>query len=145
MTTTPVSLERRAGQRFDVQIPVTLKLVGTSHEACGFTQDLSARGTFFYTDFPLAVGERVELTLLMPAEITLTESMRVCCQGTVLRVVPPSHGTKIGVAVHFAGYEYISESRSDSPTFNRISALHEKTPKDEPPAGQLAGRRSAIT
>jgi hypothetical protein len=144
MTTTQVSLERRAGQRFDMQIPVSLKLVGTSHEACGFTQDLSARGTFFYTDFPLAVGERVELTLLMPAEITLTVSMRVCCQGTVLRVVQPSHGTKVGVAVHFAGYEYISESRADSATFNRISALHEKT-EDERPAEHLASRRSAIT
>ena len=145
MTTTPVSLERRAGQRFDMQIPVSLKLVGSSDEACGFTQDLSARGTFFYTDFPLAVGERVELTLLMPAEITLTVSMRVCCQGTVLRIAPPSHGTKIGVAVHFAGYEYISESRPDSATFKRISALHEKTSEDEPPAGHLAGRRSVLT
>jgi hypothetical protein len=128
-----------------MQIPVSLKLVGSSDEACGFTQDLSARGTFFYTDFPLAVGERVELTLLMPAEITLTVSMRVCCQGTVLRVVQPAHGTKMGVAVHFAGYEYISEPRSDSATFNRISALHEKTTEDEPSATHASSRRSALT
>ena len=87
----------------------------------------------------------MELTVLMPAEITLTVSMRVCCQGTVLRVMQPAHGTKIGVAVHFAGYEYISESRADSATFNRISALHEKTSNDDPPTDQVTGRRSVLS
>ena len=134
MTTEPIRFERRIGQRFDFHVPVSVKLCGAQHEACGFTQDLSARGTFFYTDFPLGAGEPVELTLRMPADITLGESMRVRCHGTVLRVVQPSLGTKLGVAVHFAGYEYLTEPQSQTETsdsFRRISALHGHETADE--------------
>jgi hypothetical protein len=149
MTTEPVRVERRVGQRFELHIPVTMKLAGTQHEACGFTQDLSARGSFFYTDFPLAPGESVELTLLMPSEITLGQSMRVRCPGTVLRVVQPSIGTKLGVAVHFASYEYLTEPRTSSEKsdscFERISALHGHGAQERPAAGSGTIRRPAVS
>ena len=137
MTTTPVRFERRVGQRFALHVPVTLRLAGSSHEACGFTQDLSARGTFFFTDFPLGSGEVIELTLLMPSEITLGDAMRVRCQGRVLRVIQPSVGTKLGVAVHFDHYEYLTESRLQpaSAEFQRVSSLH---PKAEEESAALA-------
>lgn len=125
MTTEPIRVERRVGQRFDLHIPVSVKLAGTQSEAAGFTQDLSARGSFFYTDYPLGPGEKVELTLNMPSEITLGKSMRVRCHGEVLRVVQPALGTKLGVAVCFAGYEYLSPEDSDSTaSYARISGLH---------------------
>jgi len=148
MTMEPVRVERRIGQRFDFHIPVSVKRTGTQPEACGFTQDLSARGTFFYTDFPLAAGESVDLTLLMPSEITLGESMRVRCQGTVLRVTQPSIGTNLVVAVHFAGYEYLVEpssstENSDS-SYDRISALHGRAAEEQPWAHSLIRRRSAL-
>ncbi len=134
MTTEPVRVERRAGQRFDLHVPVSVKLSGAQHEACGFTQDLSARGSFFYTDFPLGPGESIELTLNMPSEITLGENMRVRCRGSVLRVVQPSIGTKLGVAVHFAGYEYLPATQAEaSDSFDRISALHGHSADDESP------------
>jgi hypothetical protein len=131
--TTPDCFERRCGQRFDVQVPVSIKLAGSQHESTGFTQDLSARGAFFFTDFPLASGEAVEVTLVMPSEITLGESMRVRCQGTVLRVIQPSIGTRLGVAVHFSRYEYLAkpESETESDSFSRISSLHPH-PDEEP-------------
>jgi len=144
MTTEPIRLERRVGQRFDFHVPVSVKLAGSQHEACGFTQDLCSRGTFFYTDFPLGAGEPVELTLLMPSEITLGESMRVRCHGTVLRVIQPSIGTKLGVAVHFAGYEYLTEAQLPSETsdsFSRISALHGHGTPDEPVGASSMFRR----
>lgn len=127
MSTTPDCLERRCGQRFDLQIPLSVRLSGSQHESNGFTQDLSARGAFFYTDFPLAAGEAIEVTLVMPSVITLGNSMRVRCQGTVLRVVQPSAGTRLGVAVHFSGYEYLPEPASEQvrDSFERISSLHE--------------------
>ena len=77
MSTDQVHLERRASQRFDFQLPIGVRLAGTEREGCGFTQDLSGRGAFFYTDFQVAEGDAVELTFVMPAEITLTEKMRV--------------------------------------------------------------------
>ena len=126
MSTDQVHLERRASQRFDFQLPVGIRLAGTEREGCGFTQDLSGRGAFFYTDFQVAEGDAVELTFMMPAEITLTENMRVRCRGRVTRVLPAQ--SKFGVAVHLEGYEYLSEAESAaqvSASFPRVSGAHD--------------------
>src|SRR5690242_7515565 len=96
MSTSPVCHERRAAQRFDYQLPISIKVIGIEGEVHGCTQDLSARGAFFYTEAPLTEGSEVEVTLLMPAEITLTASMPVRCRGKVLRVARQEGSTKIG-------------------------------------------------
>jgi hypothetical protein len=142
MTSPPVGVERRIGQRFAFNLPVCLRDVSTAAEGLGFTQDLSSRGAFLFTDMALSEGAEIELTLRMPSEITLGESMRVCCRGRVLRIVkgadhgwkPPaaidtstetkSAETKIGVAVCLKGYEYLPELEDSSADFRRISALH---------------------
>lgn len=124
MSTDQVHLERRGAQRFDYQLPVGVRLAGSDREGYGFTQDLSGRGVFFYTDFQVAEGDAVELTLVMPSEITLTENMRVRCRGRVTRVLPVER--KLGVAVHLEGYEFLPAAESAaqvSATFPRISAV----------------------
>jgi PilZ domain len=107
MSTTQVRVERRASQRFDFQLPVCVRVSGSEIEGHGFTQDLSGRGVFFFTDFHLAEGDAIELTLVMPSEITLGESMRVKCRGRVTRVAALGVGGKNSVAAHFEGYEYL--------------------------------------
>jgi hypothetical protein len=129
MTTPSVGIERRVGQRFPYLLPLSLRQPGTSLEGVGFTQDLSSRGVFFFTSSPLTEGSEIELTLRMPSEITLGESMPVRCRGHILRIVRPTSSDssqaepKIGVAVRLEGYEYLPESES-SATFPRVSALH---------------------
>jgi hypothetical protein len=126
MSTSQVHFERRASQRFHYQLPIGVRLPGTGREGCGFTQDLSGRGTFFYTDFQVTEGDAVELTFMMPAEITLTENMRVRCRGRVTRVLPVD--SKFGVAVHLEGYEYLSAAESAarvSAPFPRVSGAHD--------------------
>jgi len=89
---------------------------------------LSARGAFFCTDFSLAEGDAIELTLVMPSEITLAENMKVRCRGTVMRVVPPLSGTRFEVAVHLQGYEFLTEAETvtgASRGYDRISGLHD--------------------
>ena len=112
MTTSPVRLERRAAQRFDVHLPVTVNLPESASTGHGFTQDLSARGVFLYTDFPLSEGDSVELTFVMPSEITLAENMPVRCRGRVMRTAPTAGSNKMGIAVHLEGYEYLPEATS---------------------------------
>src|ERR1700678_3737761 len=90
MTAPPVGVERRIGQRFAFNLPVSVRDVATATEGLGFTQDLSSRGAFFFTDMALSEGAEIELTLKMPSEITLGENMRVRCRGHVLRVVKPA-------------------------------------------------------
>jgi hypothetical protein len=101
----------------------------------GFTQDVSSRGVFFFTDVPLQAGGAIELTLNMPSEITLGESMRVRCRARILRVAGGDVSTqdspggarpdsKIGVAVRLECYEYLPDSREPAASFARVSALH---------------------
>jgi hypothetical protein len=94
MTTPPVGVERRIGQRFPFNLPVSLREVATASEGLGFTQDLSSRGAFLFTDMALSEGAEIELTLEMPSEITLGENMRVRCRGSVLRIVKPTDHAK---------------------------------------------------
>lgn len=133
MTTPPVCIERRVGQRFPYLLPVSLRGCLGTIEGAGFTQDLSSRGAFFLTDAPLTVGMEIELTLRMPSEITLGESMPVRCKARILRIVRPvttsspeataRAETKIGVAVRLDCYEYLTE-RADASSRPRVSALH---------------------
>jgi hypothetical protein len=128
MSTDDLHHERRASQRFDFQLPVGVRLAGTDCEGYGFTQDLSGRGVFFYTDFRVAEGDTVELTLVMPSEITLTENARVRCRGRVVRVVPVEQ--KFGVAARLEGYEYLPKAETAaqiSANFPRISTVHSVT------------------
>ncbi|HEV2397662.1 MAG TPA: PilZ domain-containing protein [Candidatus Sulfotelmatobacter sp.] len=145
MTTSPVRVERRVGQRFPYLLPVSMRQVSTGLESVGFTQDLSSRGVFFFTDASLSVGSEIELTLRMPSEITLGESMPVRCRGRVLRVVRPaasvSHAeTKIGVAVRLEGYEYLNSSAEGSIPVSRVATLHGRHDEDLPTVHPTLGR-----
>lgn len=126
---TPLQHERRSRQRFEFQLPVSIRVNGRECEEPGFTQDLSARGTFLYTDCDAGVGCSVELTLMMPSEITLAESMRVRCRGKILRVIQrDAVKNKVGMAVELLSYEYLTEpdNRKEIITdFDRISSLHD--------------------
>ncbi len=158
MTALPVGVERRIGQRFAFNLPVSLRDVASAAEGLGFTQDLSSRGAFLFTDMALREGAEIELTLKMPAEITLGENMRVRCRGRVLRIVKPAENawkpaataeaeagvaetrsadaksaeTKIGVAVCLKDYEYLPETEDGSADFRRISALHSPGETERP-------------
>jgi len=128
MTTSPVRVERRVGQRFPYLLALSLRQPLGSVEGVGFTQDLSSRGVFFFTDAALTEGAEIELTLRMPSEITLGESMPVRCRGRILRVVrsstagsPDSAETKIGVAVRLECYEYLPDPSVD---LTRVASLH---------------------
>jgi PilZ domain-containing protein len=128
MSTDQNHLERRAAQRFGYHVPVSVRAISPPGEGHGVIQNLSARGAFFYTDFVLSTGDAVELTLVMPSEITLAENMRVRCRGKVMRVVPPISGTTFEVAVHLQGYEFLPQAEATidaSRDYHRISGLHE--------------------
>ena len=139
MNSEQVNHERRASQRFEFHLPLTVAVAGSGRQGQGFTQNLSGRGTLFYTDFAVTLGESVELKLVMPAEITLAENMRVCCKGSVVRVTPPVGGMKSEVAVHIARYEFLPEtSEPETAGLGRVSALHEH--REDPPSQPAAQR-----
>ena len=115
-------VERRLGQRFPYQLPVTLRVPGETRTGSGFTQDLSSRGAMLWTDLSLAEGQTVEITLVMPSEITLADDMNVCCRARVMRC-DQINGGKPAVAVHIEHYDFL---RQEAPVSEEHGA------KDQP-------------
>jgi hypothetical protein len=101
-------VERRLGQRFPYQVPVTVRVSGESRTGSGFTQDLSSRGAMLWTDLCLAEGQMVEMTLVMPSEITLADDMNVCCRARVTRCEQAAGG-KPAIAVHIEHYDFLRQ------------------------------------
>jgi len=95
--------ERRAKQRFPIQLPFA---IGSASSAIhGVSRDVSAAGVFFYTDnWPLGFSP-IEFRMILPAVITGTESIRVVCKGTVVRVEEDPQA-KTGVAATIDSYTF---------------------------------------
>jgi len=129
MSAQPVHLERRSAQRFDFHLAVSVKVCETGVEGNAFTQNVSARGAFLYSEMDVAAGDAVVLELMMPSEITLAENMQVRCRGRVMRVSRIQN--RSAIAVFLEGYEFLSNKdalqRGDC---SRVSTLHEKTHDD---------------
>jgi hypothetical protein len=100
-------IERRSGHRFDqYQLPVLLR-AGDGQSGNGFTLNLSLRGALVQTDFALAEGQAVEITLAMPSEISMVENGNVRCRARVLRLYTQSdHGQSLA-AIRIEHYEFL--------------------------------------
>jgi hypothetical protein len=119
--------ERRAMRRFEIRLPALVKLTGNGfQELLTETQNVSARGVFFYVDRPVAPGSKVEVTLTLPSHITLTDAVRVRFTARVLRLEPCNGTSRIGVAALIQEYEFLRSVASPE-SFGR--ALHSRVAK----------------
>lgn len=114
-------IERRSCQRFEYQVPILLKVSGQERSGTGFTQNLSSRGAMLWTDFSLCEGEVVDMTLVMPSEITLADDMSVCCRARVLRREQADSG-KPAIALRIEHYEFLY--RDVSPLEDHAALAH---------------------
>jgi PilZ domain len=105
--------EQRGMRRIALALPVAVKFDDSpAPELLAQTKDVSARGIYFYLDSPPQPGSRLQFTLTLPPEITLTEEIRVRCTGRVVRVETPVPG-KTGIAAAIEQYEFL---RADQPS-----------------------------
>jgi hypothetical protein len=105
----PDSQERRLMRRFDMRLPALVR-VDANHEFQTETQNVSARGVFFYLDRPLPAGTRCEVTLTFPPHITLTDAVRVRFTARVIRSESPLPSLRIGTAAMIEDYEFLRSS-----------------------------------
>jgi hypothetical protein len=103
--------ERRMMRRFDMRLPVVVCVAGTI-EFHTETQNVSARGVFFYLDRVIAAGTKLEVTLTFPPHITLTDAVRVRFTARVVRVEHPSPSLRVGTAAMIEDYEFLRSSDS---------------------------------
>ena len=103
-------------RRFDMRLPAIVRLQPTNEdqesEFHTETQNVSARGVFFYLDKPVAAGTRCEVTLTFPPHITLTDAVRVRFTARVIRVESPLPSMRIGTAAMIEDYEFLRSTGS---------------------------------
>lgn len=89
-----------------MRLPAVVRIEG-SEEFRTETQNVSARGVFFYAQHAVASGAKVDVTLTFPPHITLTDSVRVRFTARVIRVEDPLPSARIGVAAMIENYEFL--------------------------------------
>ncbi len=102
----PTTQERRSMRRFDMRLPAIVRLDG-ANDVHTETQNVSARGVFFYLDRAVAAGTQLEVTLTFPPHITLTDPVRVRFSARVIRVESPLPSAQIGIAAMIENYEFL--------------------------------------
>jgi hypothetical protein len=105
------SEERRMMRRFDMRLPAIVRL-DQENEFHTETQNVSARGVFFYLDKSVPAGTRCEVTLTFPPHITLTDAVRVRFTARVIRVESPLPSLRIGTAAMIEDYEFLRSTGS---------------------------------
>lgn len=104
----PQANDKRATRRFALRLPVSVRYGESAEEREAHTRDVSARGVCFFLDSAIQAGSGIEFTLTLPPEITLTESIRIQCEGRVLRVEGGPANGKMAVAAVIEKYEFIA-------------------------------------
>jgi len=106
--TVELTHERRIMRRFDMRLPAAVRVAGGQmDEFLTETQNVSARGVFFYLDRPVEEGSRVEVTMTFPPHVTLTDPVRVRFTARVIRVEQPLPSARIGIAAVIEEYEFL--------------------------------------
>lgn len=93
-------------RRFDMRLPALVRL-DSENEIQTETQNVSARGVFFYLDRPLPAGTPCEVTLTFPPHITLTDAVRVRFTARVIRVESPLPSSRVGTAAMIEDYQFL--------------------------------------
>ena len=78
--------DKRSRKRIAVSVPATVKRKEPALEHSAVTRDLSMGGVFLYTDARIEEGSKLEIVLILPAELGLGEKQWACCQASVIRV-----------------------------------------------------------
>jgi PilZ domain len=94
-STSPRPEERRSRERVPVRVPVKVRCEGQEHE--GLTRDLSSSGIFLYSESAMEPGSKLELVIMLPAELGLGAGGWTLCQASVVRV-EKSEGKRVGIA-----------------------------------------------
>lgn len=99
--------DRRITKRHVLKTPLRFRIrKSIIPEQRAETENLSERGVFFATKFPMIVGTAVDLLLKMPKEITGRKTTEWRCLGHVVRVVQQTFPElRLGVGVEFDYYE----------------------------------------
>lgn len=116
--------DRRKARRFALEIPAVFRWRGDDGqsrcEGAGFCRDISTCGVFVitFTVTPPLAG-KLELIVLLPPLNPSAPAMRLCANGTVVRVEPMEDRVGLGIASTFCDMD--SSNMASSPVEEKPS------------------------
>jgi hypothetical protein len=105
--------DRRAMRRFNMRIPVSVRVPGIPAPFECESENVSARGIFFYIDRWMKEGSQVEVSMDFPSQVTLADPLRVRFLARVVRVEPQT-GMRVGVGAAIEEYEFLPSEQGGS-------------------------------
>ena len=99
--------DKRTQARLTLSVPAKVKNSDAPQAHAAITRDLSTGGIFLYTDQHIAEGSKLEIILILPAELGLGEKQWACCQASVVRVEDGEN--KFGVAARIDRLDVLPE------------------------------------
>jgi PilZ domain len=106
------SMERRATERFPLNLPLTVRWTTQSGIAEVHTesQDVSSGGIYFLLSKQIKDGSPVEIVMTLPHEIPLDGRNHVLCRGRVRRT-EVIQLNRVGVAVQIEHNEFLGKTK----------------------------------
>lgn len=99
--------ERRSGKRVAAKVPATVATIDGTVKQAAVTRDLSMTGIFLYADQKIAMGSKIEVVLMLPAELGFGEKQWACCQASVVRL--ETDDGRIGVGARIDRLDVLPE------------------------------------
>ncbi len=100
--------DRRAARRYDLSLPVLIRVPVERDPCNGKTRDISTRGVYFVVGNQLTAGAELDLTMTLPAEVTGGTEVFIRAIGKVVRVEKtPGNDNRQGVAALIQRYEIV--------------------------------------
>ena len=78
--------DARTGQRFPLQLPITISKNGSPRKHKATTTNLSAAGLYVRAERPLKVGSKISFDIMLPRQVLGTaRDVKIRCVGRVVR------------------------------------------------------------
>ena len=92
--------------RFALHLPLRYRSIGATQWREGRIENISRSGVLFWTDHPLEVDTRLEMSFALP--VIDTTVPWVVCRGRIVRtVLPQGHQAPPGLAATFSTYRFV--------------------------------------
>ena len=107
--------DRRTARRYDLSLPVIIRAPIDKVEVSrsGQTRDISNRGVYFTIDNNLTAGAELDITMILPPEVTGDAEVFIKATGKIIRVDQRSENVgQIDVAAAFEIYEIVRNEAS---------------------------------
>jgi hypothetical protein len=104
MSVVTVTNDAGRARRFALHLDVRYRSIGAVQWYEGRIENISRSGVLFWTDHPLEVDTRLEMTFVLPL---IGNPPGVVCRGRIVRTVPPNgQQAPSGLAATISAYRF---------------------------------------